>query len=90
MRTNSPATLRVECGHSNTWGTTLLTDGNWHHVAAVVEDDGSPDVSEIKLYVDGKLDPIAPGGTPRAINTSTGGKGQMYFDDIRLYRPRIQ
>jgi hypothetical protein len=53
MRTHNPAVLRVECGQGNTWGTTLLTDGNWHHVAAVLEDDGSPDISELKLYVDG-------------------------------------
>ena len=39
-------------------GTTDVTDGNWHHVAAVLEDDGSPDVSEIKLYVDGNLETI--------------------------------
>ena len=99
MRThNDPASLRLECGRGNTYGTTDLVDGEWHHVAVVLEDDGSPDVSELKLYVDGKLDPIMPGGTPRAMNTSSGGEfriaydlnntGRTYdgmIDDVRIY-----
>ncbi|HUV64648.1 MAG TPA: LamG-like jellyroll fold domain-containing protein [Sedimentisphaerales bacterium] len=99
MRThNGPAAVRVECGQGNTWATTDLADGNWHHVAAVLEDDGSPDISEVKFYVDGKLDPTAPGGTPRAINTSSGVELQIAYDlnatgrtydgmmdDVRIY-----
>ncbi|MFH1716715.1 MAG: PA14 domain-containing protein [Planctomycetota bacterium] len=99
MRThNNPASLRLECGSGNTYGTSDLADGEWHHVAAVLEDDGSPDVSEIKLYVDGQLDPITPGGTPNAIKTSSGGEfriaydlnntGRTYdglMDDVRIY-----
>jgi hypothetical protein len=99
MRThNGPATLRLECGRGNTYGTTDLVDGEWHHVAAVLEDDGTPDVSEIKLYVDGKLDPIMEGGTPRQMNTSSGGEFRIGYDlnntgrtfdgmmdDVRIY-----
>jgi len=99
MRThNGPATLRLECGRGNTYGTTDLVDGEWHHVAAVLEDDGSPDVSEIKLYVDGNLDPIMEGGTPRQMNTSSGGEFRIGYDlnntgrtfdgmidDVRIY-----
>jgi hypothetical protein len=99
MRThNGPAVLRVECGRGNTWGTTDLVDGEWHHVAAVLVDDGTPDNSEIILYVDGELDPIAPGGLANALNTSSGGEfriaydlnntGRTYdglMDDVRLY-----
>ncbi len=98
IRTNNPATLRAECGQGNTWGTTNIADSQWHHIAVVLEDDGSPDISEVKLYVDGKLDPTAAGGTPRAINTSTGGDVQIAYDlnstgrsfqgridDVRIY-----
>jgi hypothetical protein len=99
MRThNGPASLRLECGRGNTYGTTDLVDGEWHHVAAVLEDDGSPDVSEVKLYVDGELDAIDPTGTPRAINTSSGGEFRIGYDlnntgrtfdgmmdDVRIY-----
>jgi len=99
MRThNNPAYLRVECGRGNTWGSTDLIDGEWHHVAAVLVDDGSPNNSEIILYVDGELDPISPGGTANALNTSSGGEfaiaydlnntGRTYdglMDDVRIY-----
>jgi len=99
MRThNGPASLRLECGRGNTYGTTDLVDGEWHHVAVVLVDDGSPDVSELLLYVDGKLDPIDPTGTPRAMNTSSGGEFRIGYDlnntgrtfdgmidDVRIY-----
>ncbi len=81
MRThNGPANLRVECGQGNIWGTTDLVDGEWHHVAAVLEDDGTPDNSEILLYVDGQLDPIDPGGRANAIKTSSGGEFRIAYD----------
>ncbi|MEN6309898.1 MAG: LamG domain-containing protein, partial [Anaerohalosphaeraceae bacterium] len=35
----------------------------WHHVAAVLRDDGSPTVDEILLYVDGQLQ------TPSFVNS---------------------
>ena len=99
MRThNDPATLRLECGRGNTYGTTDLVDGEWHHVAAVLEDDDTPDVSEVKLYVDGKLDPKMEGGIPRQMNTSSGGEFRIGYDlnntgrtfdgmidDVRIY-----
>ncbi|MCP4609926.1 MAG: hypothetical protein GY845_14555 [Planctomycetes bacterium] len=99
MRThNNPASLRLECGRGNTYGTTDLVDGEWHHVAVVLVDDGSPDVSELLLYVDGKLDPIDPTGTPRQMNTSSGGEFRIGYDlnntgrtfdgmidDVRIY-----
>jgi hypothetical protein len=34
-------------------GSVSVADGQWHHVAAVLADDGSPSGNEIKLYVDG-------------------------------------
>ncbi|MBN2512745.1 MAG: hypothetical protein JXB18_07390 [Sedimentisphaerales bacterium] len=44
-------------------GDTLVSDNQWHHVTAVLNNDGSPSVNEIQLYVDGKLQ------TTSAINT---------------------
>ncbi|MFN3168625.1 MAG: LamG-like jellyroll fold domain-containing protein [Phycisphaeraceae bacterium] len=32
-----------------------VNDGEWHHVAAVLVDDGSPDVLEVLMYIDGVL-----------------------------------
>jgi len=98
MRThNGPASLRVECGQSYIYGTTDLVDGEWHHVAAVLEDDGSPAVEEIKFYVDGVLDEIGE-ANPRPVNTASGvefriaydlnNTGRTYqglMDDVRIY-----
>ncbi len=98
MRThNGPAALRVECGQSYIYGTTDLVDGEWHHVAGVLEDDGSPDVEEIKLYVDGVVDETGA-ANPRPVNTASGvelriaydlnNTGRTYqglMDDVRIY-----
>jgi hypothetical protein len=79
-------------------GTTALHDGQWHHVAAVLTDDGSPDTSEVKLYIDG----IAESGyttLSRSINTGGAADVQIglynynetgrYFagqiDEVRIY-----
>jgi hypothetical protein len=45
-----------------------VTDNQWHHVAAVLTNDGTPDVSEIKLYVDGLLQATTVSSS-QAINT---------------------
>ena len=94
---NGPVTLRLETGQGNTYGTTDLADGEWHHVAVVLVDDGTPDVSEVKLYVDGELDPIG-GGKANALKTSSGGELRIAYDlnnttriyegmmdDVRIY-----
>lgn len=48
--------LRYESGDGPTVGTeTLLNDGNWHHVAAVLPADGST-VNDIIMYVDGEVE----------------------------------
>ena len=48
----------------------FVNDGNWHHVAAVLADDGSPDVSEIQLYIDGVLEMSPYINNSRAIATT--------------------
>jgi hypothetical protein len=56
-------TFRVESNGTlgvGVWGgyittTAKVNDGLWHHVAAVLNDDGSPSVNEILLYIDGVL-----------------------------------
>jgi hypothetical protein len=76
-------------------------DDQWHHLAVVLPDDGSPITSEIKLYMDGQLrtdTTIVNGNT--TVNTSgirdvylgvyTGGSTPTMFfkgllDDVRIY-----
>ncbi|HVJ46921.1 MAG TPA: LamG-like jellyroll fold domain-containing protein [Luteolibacter sp.] len=47
-------------------GTTLLQDGNWHHIAVVMYPQPHPDApANVLLYVDGKLEPISRRSTFR-------------------------
>ncbi len=55
----------------------MVTDGEWHHVAVTWANDGTPDVEDAKLYVDGVLDaelgnPTTPpsASLTQTINTS--------------------
>ena len=52
----TPGTIRVEANGGFFVGNTVVTDGNWHHVAVTWENDGTPDIIDSRLYVDGKLD----------------------------------
>jgi len=81
-------------------GTSIVNDDRWHHVAAVLSDDGSPGVNEIKLYVDGQLQTNAYASSSQAIDTdgtqdvywgvnNNNGSMSNYFkgmmDEVRLY-----
>ena len=50
--------LRVSVGGGRIVSAADLRDNQWYHVAAVLVDDGSPNVSEVKLYVDGAEESI--------------------------------
>lgn len=96
VRVNETGGLRTEVNGGMLYGTTPLNDGRWHHVAVVLEDDGTPDVGEVKLYVDGQLEPIAA-SYGRPVNTTADWDvvigynrlRQQYFkgliDDVRIY-----
>ena len=95
MRTGPSGKLCVQVGGGGIYGSRVLTDGAWHHVAAVLENDGSPNLDEIKLYVDGIEDTEPFPGVP--INTlyskivliGVYGPTARYFegliDDVRIY-----
>jgi len=51
-------TITLQVGADAIVGTTGICDGAWHHVAATLEDDGSPNLNEARLYVDGKMESI--------------------------------
>ena len=88
--------IRIEVNGGHSVGSTDVRDGQWHHVAALLVDDGSPDANEITLYVDGSEEVISDTvGEP--INTaSTGvvriGKAPWVYrpfigliDEVRIY-----
>lgn len=90
--------LRVEVQGGSVYGTADLRDGNWHHVAAVWADDGTPNVEDVILYIDGQRETIDT-ATPYQINTGVGANVKIgvfqaatyarYFqgliDDVRIY-----
>lgn len=82
----------------------VLKDNTWHHVAAVLQNDGTPNVSEVKLYIDGVQQSTTT--SPLAINTAsdadvrigafTGGindNPNMFFrgllDDVRIHNTAL-
>ena len=71
--------IRVEVNGGFIVGSTDLTDGLWHHVAATWEDDGTPDVTDILLYVDGVLEAVSA-QQGKAINTASGKDVQLGRD----------
>ena len=87
--------IRIEVNGGYQVGNIDVRDDQWHHVAAVLPDDGSPDVNEISLYVDGFQESISA-QLDEPINTAAGvvriGQspwGTRPFtgriDDVRIY-----
>ena len=79
-------------------GITQLTDGRWHHVAAVLDERESPRVQDIRLYVDGQIEPATlvadspvdtlAGGNVR-LGTGVSDSARPFnglLDEVRIYR----
>ncbi|TKJ35754.1 MAG: hypothetical protein CEE38_14200 [Planctomycetes bacterium B3_Pla] len=69
VRINDGGQLRCEVDSGYHYGTTLLNDDEWHHIAVVLVDDGSPNIIETLLYVDGTLEESSPDTADEPINT---------------------
>lgn len=87
--------IRVEVNGGYIVGDTVVNDGNWHHVAAALPSNATPNVSMIRLYVDGKLEGVSA-QQGKAINTvpfqdlrvATDFSGRDFLgpiDEVRLY-----
>ena len=62
---------RVDVNGGRIVGNTAVTDNAWRHVAVTLADDGSPDIQEANMFVNGAID--TPYNTdPQAINTQVG------------------
>jgi hypothetical protein len=95
-RTVNAPRINISCGART--GQTVLTDSTWHHVAAVLLDDGSPDAQEALLYVDGVAEAYShsldePVDTPAFADVRIG-KGILagsvlnfsgLISDVRIY-----
>lgn len=62
--------IRLEVTQGFRQGTTIVNDGEWHHVACTWENDGTPNADDLKLYVDGVLETSFNAERAQAINTS--------------------
>ena len=70
VQTSLLGKLQLDVGNGEITGNTMVINNAWHHIAVVLEDDGSPDVDEVLLYVDGQ--PETTSSSSQAIDTATG------------------
>jgi len=75
--------LRVEVEGGYIVGNTVVTDGQWHHVAAVFTNNYA-NVTNVSLYVDGQRESISA-KQAQAINTQSGGDLQIGNDTQSRY-----
>jgi hypothetical protein len=88
--------IRIEVNGGYHVGTTNVADGQWHHVACTWENDGSPNVNDARLWVDGELE--GRGAVRgRGMNTASNANvrigravmGGRFFDgtidEVRVY-----
>lgn len=96
----TPGALDMTVEDGRKVGNTDLRDGMWHHIAVVLNNDGSPDISDLKLYVDGVEETYSYIDN-HSINTASlynvmigvdqwgGTPGPSFFngliDDFRIY-----
>ena len=60
--------IRSENQGGNNFGSISVTDGEWHHIAAVFPDEGFA-IGDVDHYVDGVLDGVKDGGTGNLVDT---------------------
>jgi len=96
MRSDATGGLRVEVNGGYHYGVTNIADGQWHHVAITFEDDGTPDVVDTLLYLDGQPETTLA-SQETAIDTDTTGVVRIgkspyhtsgfigVMDDARIY-----
>ncbi|MEN6307692.1 MAG: lamin tail domain-containing protein [Anaerohalosphaeraceae bacterium] len=98
FRVQAPGKLAVSV-YGYILGSTIVADGKWHHVAAVLEDDGSANLEDVRLYVDGVLETNTTLSNSQSIDTATSQNVYLgvlsdngllnYFkgvlDDMRVY-----
>jgi arylsulfatase A-like enzyme len=87
--------LRVENSGGAVQGTRTVNNGIWHHVACTFTNDGTPNVTDTKLYVDGTPD-SGSSQTSQTLNTiaansatiGTDSQGRYFegvLDEARIY-----
>jgi hypothetical protein len=96
-RSEPTGVLRLNVSSGYIIGSKRVTNDQWHHIDAVLENDGLVDVSDVTLYVDGEPDAITK-VVPQAIHTTIGtnvkigassdGTSRFFegsIDNVRVY-----
>lgn len=96
FRINGNGTLRAEVNGGFIYGTTVLNDGQWHHVACVLSGN---DIANAQLYVDGVLETVGASqshtvNTNASTNLNIGyGRNNTYFngniDEVRIWNAAL-
>ncbi len=88
--------LRIEVTGGFREGSTLINNGQWRHVAATFTNDGTPDVLDVQLYIDGVLETSFTTQGARALATTASidvrvgsdVQDRLFIgslDDVRIY-----
>ncbi len=64
----APGVIKAEVNSGYKIGSTDLRDGEWHHVAVTFFNDGTPNIADSIIYVDGELEIISD-SLPMDVNT---------------------
>lgn len=82
--------IRIEANGGYFVGNAVVTDGEWHHVAVTWANDGTPDIQDAKLYVDGVLDADfnsldTPPSASQSVEINTASSADVRIgDDFQL------
>ena len=85
--------LKLDVGGGSITGQTDLRSGTWRHIAVVLPNDGSPNVTEATLYVDGAAE-TPSASSSRAIRTDNSavtlggartGAAEISIDEFRIF-----
>ncbi len=88
VRLTGDGKLTVEVKNGKRVGTTVLTDGNWHHIA-VVFFKNTPNANKIKLYVDG-VEETYSSTQARAVNTAGTGLVEIgSFNGVQKFKGEL-
>jgi hypothetical protein len=96
FRINGNGTVRAEVNGGYIYGTTVVSNGQWHHVACVLSGN---DIANAKLYVDGVLETVGASqshtvNTNASTNLNIGhGRNNTYFngniDEVRIWNTAL-
>jgi hypothetical protein len=87
---------RVEITSGWVQASRFVNDGSWHHIACTFTNDGTPDATDIKLYIDGTLETVLSSQASQSLNTlplnpvtiGNDVQGRLFdgiIDEARIY-----